>query len=500
MQTCNIKKNKCFLILYVLFEIIIFNIISACSENFLDEKGDITPKLIRWSKDRNKELLTFRKEGGAITNHLDLTKIYGEREYTRNAQWIDINGDGQQEIVLRTMNENRLRIINGKTGKTIHISPQLISPNSHSPISDMAVGDIDEDGNPDATIATYHGDVICIDLCNGNIKWHRELPYYINNPRLDYRNITEGRGKNLVLTVGNDVEWISLHSRSRINFVRHPNLIVLNGDGTTEWMVKDYDTNNGNGHNTWAYDIDGDNLCEVIVSGKNKLVVFSNTGRHLFNLPISKGEHADEVIVYDLTDNHFGKEIIYLNGANAITIADNEGNILKSKNLPPHLQSHLQDIAILKISNGIRLVAQNIRSKDSRLIFLDKNLNILWTAKLSTGVNMLGATPGYNNFIYTDWNNDKEKDISIGSHGGTSFQVLDSHGRPLYLHQWNLPEFKSTMPQIVSLLDIKDIDNDGFIEQLIGMGNAGGPEGRFSLAEGSNMHLYVLDPKKIKKN
>jgi len=87
--------------------------------------------------------------------HLDLTGLYGEREYTRNATRIAVRG--QPAMVTRTMNRNQARAICIADGRTLRVSPDLVPPPKTVQISDIAVGDMDGDGQVEALLATYEG-------------------------------------------------------------------------------------------------------------------------------------------------------------------------------------------------------------------------------------------------------------------------------------------------------------------------------------------------------
>ena len=416
---------------------------------------------------------------GHIVRHLDLTKLHGEREFTRNARFVDIDGDGDYEILSRTMNENQVRALDPKTGQTLWVSPMTLPAADHPQASQMAIGDIDGDQLPEVIIVTYDGYVICIDGRNGSIHWTRKLDYKINNPRLELKQITDNPGLELALTVGNRVTWNYLGNRGRINSMREPSLLVLRSDGSDAWLAENYDVNNGGGHSTWAYDIDEDGFSEIFTTGEDKLVVFDNDGEPLFTLPVQNDEHADQVRVGEWTS---GLSIFYTDGIKAIAVANADGEVLQRHRIRPRLNSHLQDIILIPSAEGPRLLAQNIRAKDSKMILYDQQFKPLWAAELSYDASMIYT-------VMLDWDGDGSQEIAVGSLSTgsdlCSLQVMKLDGSPVFWNAWN--DAKLCWP-----LDGKDINGDGSEELLLGVGSNLGNEGRYSLPEGAHMNLYIV--------
>lgn len=422
----------------------------------------------------------YTNADGYITHHLDLTALHGEREFTRNARFVDIDGDGDYEILSRTMNENRIRALDLKTGQTLWVSPMVLPATQHPQASQMAVGDLDSDPTPEAIIVTYDGYVLCIDGRDGAIQWKRKLDYKINNPRLELKQITDDPGLELALTVGNRVSWNYMSSRGRINNMREPSLLVLQSDGSDAWFVESYDVNNGGGHNTWTYDIDGDGLSEVFAVGEDKLVVFDHDGERLFTLPVQNGEHADQVRVGEWAS---GPSIFYTDGIKAIAVASMDSEVLQRHRIRNRLNSHLQDIVLIPSAEGPRLLAQNIRAKDSKMIMYNQQFKPLWAAELRYAAAMQYT-------VLLDWDGDGNTEIAVGSlEAGTSacsLEVMGVDGSPLYWHGWE--DQPLCWP-----LDAEDLDGDGSDELLLGVGRNLGDEGRYSLPDGAHMHLYVVE-------
>lgn len=416
---------------------------------------------------------------GHVVQHLDLTKLHGEREFTRNARFADIDRDGDYEILSRTMNENQVRALDPKTGRTLWVSPMILPAAEHPQVSQMAVGDVDSDQFPEVIIATYDGYVLCIDGRDGSMQWSRKLDYKINNPELKLRQITDDPGLEFALTVGNRVTWNYLGNRGRINSMRAPSLLVLRSDGSDAWLAESYDVNNGGGHSTWAYDIDEDGFSEIFATGEDKLVVFDDDGERLFTLPVQNDKHADQVRVGEWTS---GLSIFYTDGTKAIAVANADGDVVQRHRIRPRLNSHLQDIIIISSAEGPRLLAQNIRAKDSKMIMYDQQFKPLWAAELSYAASMIYT-------VMLDWDGDGSQEIAVGSLSTgsdlCSLQIMKIDGSPVFWNAWN--DATLCWP-----LDGKDIDSDGSDELLLGVGRNLGNEGRYSLPEGTHMNLYVV--------
>lgn len=444
--------------------------------------------LITW--DENHSTLTRTSDPGsaAVLDQLDLTSLHGEREFIRHAFVADFNGDGRLEIITRTLNANRARCMR-LDGETLWVSPDILPPpEGSSQTSQIDVGDIDGDGRDEIVLATYQGNVICLSTVDGSLCWQRRLDWHINNPRLDIRKALPGAGRNIALTVGNDFDWIQRHARPRINLVRQPSLILLDGRGDVHMVAHQYAGHNSDGHNTWMFDIDGDGLCEIACSGDNQLIWYRSDGTRLFALPCkgegsSKYAHPDDLQVCNWDDSQPSQEIIYLDGTDGVIVAGSDGQILHHRLYPESTASHLQNITPLVQPGQRCLLAENIRSRDSKLLCLDADLQVRWAALADT--DMVGVQ-------VLDWDGDGQLEIACGSHGrdlfnregaaACSFFVMKLDGTPLYRHDW--PDDTACTP-----LAVIDYDGDGADEVLVGVGTHGGPEGRFSLAQGSTMKL-----------
>ena len=446
--------------------------------------------LIEWTDDH----IPCRGEGfddGRVKRHFNLTEMHGEREFIRQAHLADVDGDGRPEIVCRTMNANRARCLRSDDGSTLWVSPDLVPPpEESSQVSQIGVADIDDDGRPEVILATYDGDVICIDATDGSVKWHRRLDWHINNPRLDIKKATASPGKNVALTVGTDFDVVNLHGRPRINFVRNPSLVLLNGKGETELMVPEYAEHNGNGHNTWMFDIDGDGLCEVCCSADREIIWFDQDGSVICRIPCEGEEgdrntHPDCLLACDWDESRPGREILYLDGIDGRVVSDRHGEVLQRRLYPKEVASHLQELFLLPQPEGEVLLGANIRSPESKLLCFNGDLEVSWAA-MGAGDIIPSAA---------DWDGDGVDEIVGGTIGAGTLNptgapecylyVMDADGTPIYRHRWD--GFTHS-----SVLATGDIDGDGREEALVSVGTPNGPEGRFSLRKGSEEHLCVL--------
>jgi len=442
--------------------------------------------LIRWRPSTTIPTMACGNSGGHITKHLDLTQLYGEREFTRRTRLVDIDGDGREELISRTMNENQIRAMDLRTGQTLWVSPLILPSKDHPPISDLAVGDIDNDGQPEAVIATYDGHILCIDATNGNIQWHRKLDYHLDYPGLRLTNITEDEGLELAFTVSNNFEWNRNHSRPRTNLLLNPSVLVLKSDGSHAWISKNYDAHNSRGHWTWEFDLDGDGYDEIVVSGVNKIIAFDNDGTRLFSVPFQNSGHADRVVFGEWSTAHPGPEIIYTDGIRGIGVASNSGEVLDYLDIPTKLGGHLQDITLIPAmkEKGPHLLAQNIRTQDAKTTLYDKELKPVWAAQLG-----YAAAMQYTRVL--DWDRDGEYEIATGSVAAgmdhqCSIQIMELDGSPLYWHRWN-------GPQICWIMETKELAPSESSSLLLGTGSNGGKSGRWSLPTGGHMNLFVVE-------
>ena len=448
-------------------------------------------KLIQWDETGGVTASTGACDAW-IKSHLDLTALHGETEYIRHAFLLDVDGDGKPELITRTGNANRARAIRIDTGETVWVSPDIAPPPEQSAqISQLEVGDLDEDGRPEVILATYQGDVICLSALDGSLKWHRKLDHHINNPTLKMAKVVPGRGHNLVFVVGEDFDWVTHHGRPRINFVRKPNLLVLDADGSDALFIPEYAEHNGNSHGTWAFDLDDDGLFEVACCGDNRVIWFDHKGARLFELPCkpegnSPHAHPDFMVFEDFLQDRSGKEIIYLNGTDGIIIADAGGNVLFDETFSTDIASHLQQLMVLPDPDGPFLFGANIRSRDSKLLCFDSALQLVWAAQMEN--DMIGVH-------HADIDGDGREEIITGSHGrdifspdaaeGCSLQVMKADGTPMYQHRW-------PGESACGVLAVGDVDADGRQEMVVSVGSHGGPEGRFSLISGGRATLAVL--------
>jgi len=443
-------------------------------------------RLIEWSSKADVARYSEGNEGGCIKQHLNLTRLHGEREYIRQGFVHRI--DGIWAIVTRTQNANRAHAISLEDGSTLWLSEDIAPPPSDSSqISQIGFGDIDADGSPEAVLASYEGDVICLSADDGSVKWQIRLPWHINNPRLDLKRASAGSGLNIALTVGNDHDWTRGHSRPRINFVRNPSLVLIGPDGDHNIVADRYDSDNGNGHNTWMYDIDEDGICEICCNGSKGVHWFRHDGEALFSLPCTGEEsHPDSVLAFNWLPDREGKEIFYLDGISGIAMADNRGRILRRMRFSHAQASHLQELRIFEGDDGPILLAENIRDRDSKLLCFNHKLEMIWGAWTAT--DLYGC-------MSMEWDDDGEDEIVCGSHGRglfnprgaeeCSFHVMARDGTPLYWHRWS-------GDTLCHPLAIADVDDDGRPEAIISVGTNGGPEGRYSLSPGHSEHIFVM--------
>lgn len=461
--------------------LLLFLLCSVTSCDLLGKDSLGVDQLYRWPTEIDVSESGRGNDGGKIEHHFDLTALHGEREFTRNAQFADVNGDGEAEIVTRTMNENQVRALDAETGETLWVSPSILPADEHPQISQLAIEDLDNDGVPEAVIASYDGHVLCIDGTDGSVQWRRKLDFKINNPRLELRQITDDPGLELALTVGIRVTWSYLGGSGRINSVRDPSVIVLRSDGTRAWIAKKYDERNNGGHNTWALDFNEDGFSEVLAIGEDKLVVFDTSGVQKFTLPVRNGDHPDKVTIGPWSGS--SSRILYTDGIKAIAVATDSGEVVANHQIANQLNGHLQDLLLFSSEARTRLAAFNIRSADSKMVVYDQEFEALWAAELAYDAAMLQP-------VLLDWDGDGTNEIATGSEeAGDSFcslQIMEVDGSPLYWHGW------SGSPLCVPL-DVEDLDGDGREELLMGVGENLGGDGRYSLPEGEHMHLFVFD-------
>jgi len=460
---------------------------SHSSPGLPDSVGGVP--LINWTPSANIPHQNCGNSGEFISRHLNLSRLHGEKEFTRRAQFADVNGDGEYDIVTQTMNQNRVRAIDPTTGRTLWISPPTLPPSDHPPVSDLAVADIDQDDKLEVIIASYDGHILTIDATDGSIEWHRDLGYHIDYPGLQpVANITNSKGLELAFTVSRDFEWNQSYKTPRTNLLHNPSLLTLQADGSRAWFFGNYDTDNSRGHWTWEHDLDDDGRAEVVAIGQDKIIVFDNQGERLFNVPLRNNGHPDEVLFGEWTTEHDGPEIIYTDGIRGIGIASSTGAPIDYLQVPDALSGHLQDITLIEksASGGPYLLAQNIRSENAKTTLYDQTLQPVWTAQLG-----YAAAMQYTKIL--DWDGDGIREIATGSVSAgmdrqCSLQIMDLDGSPLYWHRWNGPQF-------CWILDSQDFDRDDKEELLLGTGSNGGPEGRWSLAEGAQMNLFLVEPK-----
>lgn len=400
-------------------------------------------------------------KGRYIQRHFNLSQLHGEQELPRRARFVDLDGDGEHEILTRTMNRNQVRALDARRGETLWTSPRIIPVNEHPQVAQLAVDDLDDDQIPEVIIATYDGHVVCVEGRDGSIQWHRELDFKINNPRLELTEITDDPGLELALTVGNRVTWNDLGGSRRINGMRDPSVLVIQSDGSRAWLAEEYDKRNNGGHNTWVHDINSDGFSEIFAIGENKLVAFDTSGTRLFDLPVENGNHPDDVVVGRWSREN--PQILYTDGIKEIAVATNAGKVVQHHRIPNLLNSHLQNLKLFSSKNGPRLLAQNIRAEDAKMIMYSKEMESLWAAQLNYGAAMIGT-------VLLDWDGDGVEEIAVGStEAGTeacSLQIMEIDGDPIY---WHLLR-KETLCLVRGA---EDIDGDGEDELLFIAGKKG---------------------------
>jgi hypothetical protein len=146
--------------------------------------------------------------------------------------------------------------------------------------------------------------------------------------------------------------------------------------------------------------------------------------------------------------------------------------------------SHLQQLMALDQPEGRELVLANIRDPHALLLLLDASLEPQWGLDLPIDV----MYPHH-----ADVTGDGREEIICGGRdrsktaGWCSLQVMTDAGEPLYWHRWPGAE-------TCWVLDVADIDGDGRPEILCSVGANRGPQGRWSLPEGVDEHLYIIKP------
>lgn len=436
--------------------------------------------LVHWHPDQNIPTTACGYDDGRIGTHLDLTQLHGEREFTRNARFVELNGDGQREMLTRTMNENRVRALDSQTGETLWVSPNVLPAFQHPQASDLAVEDVTGDGSIEVLIVSYDGHVFCINGEDGSIQWRRDLPFHINNPNLQASldDVTDDSGLELALTVGNDFDW-GPRDRPRINLIHNPSVLVLQSDGETAWIAEQYARSNSSGHKTWTHDIDRNGLAEVFAIGEGQIVAFEKNGNRRFSIPLEHAGHPDQIVFGEWSTSHPGEEIIYTDGTRGIGIASSQGEILQNHEITDELQGHLQDLSLIQSPDGPRLFAQNIRDGDAKSILYDEELTPQWAAQLGYDASMQHTK-------IIDWTGDGESEIATGSISETgdrqcSVQVMEMDGTPLYWHRWG----GSPLCVLTDATENK---------LVLGIGWNEGSEGRFSLPQNQEMNLVLLSP------
>jgi outer membrane protein assembly factor BamB len=440
-------------------------------------------RTIEWSPDSSP---VYEKgyDSGAVRTHLDLTEVYGEREFLRHGFARDVDDDGTPELVVRTMNANRARAIDLEDGSTVWLSPDVDPPPRESvQISDLHVGDLDGDGDPEVLLATYQGSVICLDATDGSVAWHRRLGFLINNSALGIDAIVPGSGGNVALTVARGTDPSGPSPYWRNNLLFHPRLLVLDRNGEIVLLTDEYATDNSAGHYTWTGDVDGDGYHEVACIGEREVVWFDGTGERLFAMPSSgEGGHPDDLHVVDLYPDSDGKEIVYLDGHTGVNVYSSSGEPLHERTFPGAVASHLQLLAPRLTPAGPRIVGCNIRAPGSKLLLLDGELDTIWA--LESGPDLMHP-------LWFDWDRDGEREIVVGSRTDhvdrCCLRVMDRDGAPRY---WQ----RIRGHDLCVPIEAADLDGDGREELVVAVGDKDGPDGRWSLPDGTHMHLLVVDP------
>lgn len=228
----------------------------------------------------------------------------------------DIDNDDSLEVILPSSCNAKTFCFRGKNGTVKWVT------NTRGSDSPPTIGDIDNDGHLEILHGEFGGYVICLNAQNGNQKW--EIPVDINswiqtaptlvdldnNGNLDFVvatwNTVSGDTNKVYAYRGSNH---SLMWKYPVNDVTYHGTAVadLDNDSKPELVIGDYSgtlhcINGENGSQAWTYswapdyyyigspasiaDINGDGICEIVITSWFKVIALKNDGTPLWNYSI----------------------------------------------------------------------------------------------------------------------------------------------------------------------------------------------------------------------
>ena len=364
---------------------------------------------------------------------------------------VDLNGDGRLDLIATEMSTNEAQLyvfLINESG----ILPDPIVYSSEASLQSLAVGDVDNDGQPDLIVLTdddyihmYLGSrngTFANPIKYGTIAWasdmmlgHLDNDTYLDLVVVDY---SENSTIAVLLGYGNgsfaDPILHILGSR-----VTSPRVVDVNNDGLLDLITIELHRSKlrilfGNGHGSFARqitcstgaspytlgieDLDGDTRLDIVVPYRHEL----------------------SISVFLSSPMQFSTD--------AIPLASNKGSRLSSIVVEDFNHDHILDIVVANY--GTKTIGLLLGRGDG-------SFREQFTFPLDPSSNPFSITVG-------DFNNDKQLDLAVANSGSTKIDLLLGDGTGMFMHQ---KTYGYTLKQTPSMILADDLNNDGESELIV---------------------------------
>ncbi|MCA9224679.1 MAG: VCBS repeat-containing protein, partial [Planctomycetales bacterium] len=406
----------------------------------------------------------------------------------------DVNGDGHIDLVAVSRENDSVSLLPGRGDGTFGdaVVLNIRDPNNlgrnHRPL-DVAIADLNRDGNMDLVVANTIADTIGVAFGNGDFSF-QPIQVYDSDfspvqvaigdlngdlfPDIVSANDVGGgrilinsgdgtftEGTRLGLTFGHEAVFVGdLNSDGVLDIVADAfggaAVAIGNGDGTFQ-AFQSFAIPTGEVAGSALADIDRDTTLDLIVPGSNEISVFPGLGDGTFAAPrsIPTSEIAGHVVAADLNGDSWldvvaGSRSLFSDRMALVLINDQNGNLVQSSSFEvwgsqltlvseDFNEDSVADIAAVSFANDEASVA----------VYINPSGGAFETA--STTV-VDGDISGIDNIESADLNGDLLPDLVLG---GTNLSIVLGTGGDFG------PVVETIDSGTVYRLRLGDLDNDG---------------------------------------
>lgn len=418
----------------------------------VDNDGDLDLAVVGWA---GGDTGLYLNEGGVFGKYIPFD-LSGNTQLS--VGWGDMDNDGFLDLAIGTEYDYDVVLSNYQGQLGIPSWQSFFEPDNEN----LAWGDIDNDGDIDLAIVYYLGvpDVVFINEGGLEFQLTNEIVLGENAYNFSWVDVDNDADQDLIVASFSSIR------------------LFLNDQGTLQSNpIWSYDE--GFGIVSWG-DMNADGFLDLAILKSSVFLVFTNNGGHLSDVPSWQIDAytSGQLLAASWQDvNDDGFDDLSIGTVGGAYLFLSVGEVLESEpiweSLGPKVTTSIAwgdidgdgDLDIAIGNAGHHELSCNCFTGEANQVFLN-NEGVLGTYPIWESVDSLKAT---NSVIWGDIDGDGDLDLAVGNGAYNNPQV-----NQIYLTNDGMldsqPAWESGDKKQTSDIDLKDINNDGALDLIIGNG------------------------------